>query len=126
MKKYVFIALISLVSLAVNWLALLINCWWLTPVSGLVIGGVLRPAWVSFCVSVCVGGFSWGLPLGILALQAPVTSTASAIEAVIGFPPTGGVLLIGLTLLAGCMLSAVGTWLSVALAPLPVRMDLRP
>jgi hypothetical protein len=121
MKKYVFVALRAISGVAVNWLALLVGWWWLTLFIGLTIGWMLRPALVDLCPSVSVGRLGWGLPLGVLALQAPVSSTANALESVSGLPPTGGTLVIVLTLLSGCILSVVGARAGVARAQLPRR-----
>jgi hypothetical protein len=114
MKKIAFIVLIGIVGVTINWLALLAGFWWLTPVIGLLIGLFLRPAGVGFLASLYVGGFGWGLPLAILATNAPVGRVANAIESVIGLSATGGVLMIVLTVVLGCMLSLLGTWVGIA------------
>ncbi|HEY1353417.1 MAG TPA: hypothetical protein VGF67_27730 [Ktedonobacteraceae bacterium] len=110
MKKAVFIGLIALVSVAVNWLALLAGWWWITPIIGL----FLRPAYVSLLLALCAGGLGWGLPLAVLAINAPVKSIANIVESVIGLSATGGVLIIVSTILLGCVLSAAGTWVGIA------------
>lgn len=113
MKKLSFVILIGIVSIAVNWLSLSVGWWWFTPVIGLLLGLFLRPAGVSFLSSICVGGLGWGLPLAVLALNAPVKSVANAVESVVGLLSTGGVAVIVLTILLGCVLSVIGTWVGV-------------
>lgn len=114
MKKTGLIVLIVLVGIAVNWLALLVGWWWITPVIGLLIGLFLRPAGVGLPVALCAGGLGWGLPLLVLALNAPVTSVASAVESVAGLSATGGLAILVLTIALGCILSIVGAWVGVA------------
>lgn len=114
MKKLGLLILIGLVGVAVNWLGLLAGWWWLTPIVGLLVGLVVRGAGASFLVSFCAGGLGWGLPLAVLAVNAPVKSVASAVEGVVGLSATGGVLIIALTVVLGCLLSIVGTWVGVA------------
>jgi hypothetical protein len=114
MKKVSLIVLIVVVSVAINWLALLAGWWWVTPLTGLLIGLFLRPAGGGFLASLCAGGLGWGLPLALLALSTPVKSLASAVESVVGYSSTGGVALIVLTVVLGCLLSTVGTWVGVA------------
>ena len=114
MKKIAFIVLIGIVGVTINWLVLLAGFWWLTSAIGLLIGLFLRPASVGFLSSLCVGGFGWGLPLAIMAISAPVGSVANAIESVIGLSATSGVLMIVLTVILGCILSMLGTWVGIA------------
>lgn len=114
MKRVGFVVLIAITGIIVNWLALQIGWWWLTPVVGLLIGVFLRPAGLSFLASLCAGGFGWGLPLAVLATNAPLKSTARAVESVVALSFTGGVLIIVLTIVLGCILSIVGTWMGVA------------
>lgn len=113
MKKTALAILSVVVSVAVNWLALLAGWWWITPVVGLLIGLFLRPVALGFLLALCAGGLSWGLPLALLALHAPVQSIANAIESIIGLSSTGGVALIVLTIVLGCVLSIIGTWVGV-------------
>lgn len=114
MKKTGLIILIALVGVAVNWLGLLIGWWWLTPLVGLLLGLIVRKAGVGFLASLCVGGLSWGLPLVLLATHAPVKSLANVVESVVGLSSTGGTAIIILTVVLGCILSLVGTWVGVA------------
>ncbi len=114
MKKFGLIILIVLVSVAVNWLGLLAGWWWLTPIVGLLLGLVMREAGAGFLASFCIGGLSWGLPLAVLATNAPVKSVANAVESVVGLSSTGGMAIIVLTVVLGCLLSMVGTWVGVA------------
>lgn len=114
MKKKGLVALVILVSVLVNWLALLGGWWWLTPVIGMFIGLTMRPIGLSFLVSICAGGLGWGLPLAILAMHAPVKSIANAVESVTALSATGGIAIIGLTVALGCVLSIVGSWVGVA------------
>lgn len=114
MKKGVFIVLIGGSSIAINWLALQIGWWWITPLTGLLIGFALRPASLGLLTSLCVGGLGWGLPLAVLALNAPVKNVANAVESVVGLSSTGGVAIIVLTVTLGCILSIAGTWVGVA------------
>jgi hypothetical protein len=110
MKKNGLIILVILVSVLVNWLALLGGWWWLTPIIGLFIGLTLRPIGMGILVSLCAGGLGWGLPLAILAIHTPVKSIANAVESVSALPATGGIAIIGLTVALGCVLSVVSSW----------------
>lgn len=114
MKKLGLIVLIVVVSVAINWLALLAGWWWVTALTGLLIGLFLRPAGGGFLASLLAGGLGWGLPLALLALSAPVKSLASAVESVVGYSSTDGVVIIVLTIVLGCVLSIVGTWVGMA------------
>jgi hypothetical protein len=49
-----------------------------------------------------------------MATNAPVGRVANAIESVIGLSATGGVLMMVLTVVLGCILSLVGTWVGIA------------
>lgn len=113
MKKLGLIFLIGVVSIAINWLALLAGWWWLTPATGLLIGLILRSTGLSLLTSLCTGGLSWGLPLAVLAINAPVKSVASAVESVVGFSATGGIAILVLTIVLGCVLSLTGTWVGL-------------
>ena len=83
------------------------------------IGLLLRPAWLAVVVSLSVGGLGWGLPLALLAFTAPVGRIAAAVEAVMRLPATSGTIIILLTVVLGCMLSLVGTWVGIAVRRLP-------
>ena len=113
MKRFVLLVLIAIVGTGVNWLALLVGWWWVTPVVGLLIGIFLRPAGVGFLASFCAGGLGWGLPLAVLAAQAPVGKVANTVESVIALSATGGALILVLTIVLGILLSVVGTWAGV-------------
>lgn len=114
MRKFGFVVLIVIVSIAINWFALLAGWWWLTPAVGLLIGLFFRPGGLSLLVSLWAGCLGWGLPLAVLAINEPVKSVASIIESVVGFSSTGGVLIIVLTIVLGCVLSTAGTWVGLA------------
>jgi hypothetical protein len=119
MKKVALIMLIGIIGIAINWLALLAGWWWLTPIIGLAIGLLLRPAGVGFLTSLCAGGLGWGLPLAVLAANAPVGRVANAVEGIVGLFSTGGVAILVLTIALGCILSVLGTWVGVAGRRLP-------
>jgi hypothetical protein len=114
MKKFALVVLIAVISVAINWLALVAGWWWITPATGLLIGLFLRPAGIGFLASLCAGALGWGLPLALLALNAPVKSVASAVESVVGYSSTGGAVILTLTIVLGCVLSIAGTWVGVA------------
>ena len=114
MKKTGLIVLIAIIGIAINWLALLAGWWWITPVIGLLIGLFLRPAGVGLLASLCAGGIGWGLPLALLAINAPVTGVANAVESAVGLSATGGAAILVLTIVLGCILSLVGAWVGVA------------
>lgn len=114
MKKSVLLVLIAILGIAIDWLALLAGWWWITPAIGLLIGLFLRPAGVSLPIALCIGGLGWGLPLAALALNAPVTRVAGAVESVVSLSATGGVAIFVLTIALGCILSIVGAWVGVA------------
>ncbi len=105
---------IGSVGLALIWLGGQVGWWWMTPMVGLGIGVVLRPAWLALVVSLVVGGLGWGLPLALLAASAPVRHLASAVESVMGLTATGGLVIMLATVLLGCILSIVGTWVGIA------------
>lgn len=113
MKKVGFIILVGLICVAINWLSLALSWWWVTPAVGLVIGLLIRGAGTSFLLSLCIGALSWGLPLALLATNAPVVRVANAVESMIGLSATGGILIIVLTVVLACVLSVVGTWVGV-------------
>lgn len=114
MKKSVLLVLMGVVGVALNWLGLLADWWWITPIMGLLIGLLIRRAGTGFLISLCMGSLGWGLPLAMLATNAPVGSVANAVESVIGLSATDGVSIIVLTIILGCVLSLVGTWVGVA------------
>jgi len=114
MKKLGLIVLIVVASVVINWLALLAGWWWVTVLTGLLIGLFFRPAGGGFLASLLAGGLGWGLPLALLALSAPVKSLASTVESVVGYSSTDGVVIIVLTIVLGGVLSIVGTWVGVA------------
>jgi hypothetical protein len=119
MRTFGFCLLIGLIGLALTWLSGLVGWWWVTPLVGVLIGLLLRPAWLALVTSLVVGGLGWGLPLALLAFTAPVGRTAAAVEAVFGLPATGGAIIILLTVVVGGVLSLVGTWVAIAARRLP-------
>jgi hypothetical protein len=120
MRKLGFYLLIGMIGLALAWLSGLAGWWWMTAIIGMLIGILMRPAWLAVLVSLAVGGLAWGLPLALLALNAPVGRIAAAVEAIIGLTATGGTIIILLTVVLGCMLSIAGTWIGIAARRLPV------
>jgi hypothetical protein len=119
MRTLGFCLLIGIIGLALTWLSGLVGWWWVTPLVGVLIGLLLRPAWLALVTSLAVGGLGWGLPVALLAFTAPVGHLAAAVDALIGQPATGGALIILLTVVVGCMLSLVGTWVGIAVRRLP-------
>jgi hypothetical protein len=113
MIKLVFMVLLVSAGVTVDWLALLIGWWWITPVVGLLIGLCKHSTFVGFLLTLCVGCLGWGLPLAVLAISAPVKGIASAVEDVIALSSTNGVAIILATLLLGGLLSVVGTYVGV-------------
>src|SRR5258708_915397 len=99
MKKFGLVVLIGIMSIAINWLVLTIGWWWFTPILGLLLSLLVRPVSISILTSLCVGGLSWGLPLAVLAVNAPIKSVANAVESVVGFSSTGGVVIIVSTII---------------------------
>ena len=123
MRRLGFCLVIGVIGLALTWLGGLVGWWWVTPVVGVLIGLLLRPAWLALVTSLAVGGLGWGLPLALLAFTAPVGRLAAAVDALfdglIGLPTTGGALIILLTIVVGGVLSLVGTWVAIAARRLP-------
>jgi len=119
MRKLGFFIAIGITGLALTWLGVQTGWWWLTPIAGLLIGLLLRPARLAILVALLAGGLGWGLPLAILAFSAPVGQVAAAVESVIGLTATGGVFIIVLTVVFGCALSVVGAWVGIAGRRLP-------
>ncbi len=119
MRTLGFCLLLGVSGLALTWLSGLVGWWWVTPLVGVLIGLLLRPAWLALVTSLAAGGLGWGLPLALLAFTAPVGRLAAAVEAVMRLPVTGWTSLILLTVVVGCVLSLVGTWVGIAARRLP-------
>ena|SRR2546422_6381241 len=119
MHRLGYCLLIGLSGLALTWLSGLVGWWWVTPIVGVLIGLLLRPAWLALVTSFAAGGLGWGLPLALLAFTAPVGRLAAAVDALIGQPATGGALIILLTVVVGGVLSLVGAWVGIAVRRLP-------
>ncbi len=119
MRRLGYCLLIGIIGLALTWLSGQVGWWWVTPIVGVLIGLLLRPAWLALVTSLAVGGLGWGLPLALLAFTAPVGRLAAAVEAVMPLPATGGALIILLTVVLGGVLSLVGTWVGIAARRLP-------
>ena len=123
MRRLGYCLLIGVIGLALTWLSGLLGWWWVTPLVGVLIGLLLRPAWLALVTSFAAGVLGWGLPLALLAFTAPVGRLAAAIDALfdrlIGLPATGGALIILLTVVVGAVLSLVGTWVAMAARRLP-------
>ena len=81
---------------------------------GMLIGLMLRLAWIAVLVSLAAGGLGWGIPLALLAFNEPIGRIAAVVEAVIGLTATVGTIIILLTVVLGCVLSIVGTWVGIA------------
>lgn len=113
MKTVALVILVSIVSITVNWLALLAGWWWITVGVGLLVGLFLRPASLSLWAAFWIGGLSWSLPLLILAIHAPVVRVADVVESIVGISDTGGILILVLTVVLGCVLSLGGTWVGI-------------
>jgi len=118
-RKLGFYILIGMIGLVLAWLSGQAGWWWMTAIVGLLIGMLLRPTWPAILVSLAAGGLGWGLPLALLALNAPVGRIAAAVEAAIGLTATGGTIIILLTVVLGCVLSIAGTWVAIAARRVP-------
>jgi hypothetical protein len=114
MRKIGFYILIGMIGLVLAWFSGQMGWWWMLPMVGMLIGIMIRPAWLALVTSLAVGGLAWGLPLALLAFNAPLGRIATAVEAVIGLTATGGTIIILLTVVLGCVLSIVGTWVGIA------------
>lgn len=110
MKIFGQMVLIGSICVAINWLSLLIGWWWITSLVGLLFGVFIRRAGTSFLLSLCTGGLSWSLPLALLVATTPMRSVANTVSSVIGLPANDGLLIIVLTVVLGCILSVLGTW----------------
>src|SRR5258708_36994255 len=108
MRKLGFYLVTGMIGLVLAWLSGQAGWWWMTAIVGLLIGILLRPTWLAILVSLAAGGLGWGLPLALLALNAPVGRIAAAVEAAIGLTATGGTIIILLTVVMGCVLSIAG------------------
>ncbi len=97
MRTLGFCLLLGVSGLALTWLSGQVGWWWVTPLVGVLIGLLLRPAWLALVTSLAAGGLGWGLPLALLAFTAPVGRLAAAVEAVFRLPATGGTIIILLT-----------------------------
>ena len=113
MRKIGLILLLAIIGVALTWLGGQLGWWWVTPIVGAVTGVALRPTRLALVVSFIVGGSGWGLPLALLAFNAPLGRIATAVEGLIGLTATAGVVIILVTVLVGCILSIVGTWVSI-------------
>jgi len=110
----VVLIIIGIMSLALIWIGSLLSWWWLTACVGLALGLLLRSTWLALGSSFVVSGLGWGLPLARLAASAPAGRVALAVESVIGLTSTGGLVIILITILLGCLLSLLGTWVGIA------------
>lgn len=123
MQRSAYRVLLGVVGLALIWLSGLMGWWWVTPIVGLLIGFLIRPALLSLMTSLAAGGLGWGLPVAFLAFTAPVGRLAHAIDALfdglIGLPSTGGALIILLTVVLGSLLCLVGAWVTIAARRVP-------
>lgn len=119
MHKLRFYMLIGIIGLVLAWLSGLVGWWWMTAIVGMLIGILIRPAWLALGTSLAVGGLGWGLPLALLAFNAPVGQIAAAVEAAIGLTATDGTTIILLTVVLGCVLSIAGTWVAIAARRVP-------
>src|SRR2546428_13711090 len=90
MHRLGYCLLIGLSGLALTWLSGLVGWWWVTPIVGVLIGLLLRPAWLALGTSFAAGGLGWGLPLALLAFTAPVGRLAGAAFALFWASHTGG------------------------------------
>ncbi len=114
MRTFGFYLLIGSTGLALTWLGVQSGWWWLTPIAGLLIGLLLRPARLAILIARVVGAVGWGLPLAILAFSSPLGQIAAAVESVIGLTSSGGAVIIVLTVVLGGVLSVVGAWVGIA------------
>ncbi|SRR5579885_3573184 len=115
MRKTALLLAIGCVELACSWLAISNGLWWISLFMGLFTTAFIRETRIALLIVLCVGSLSWGLPLAVLALHTPVGKSAMAVEGVIGLSSTGGMLIIGLTIALGCVLSLLGAWVGSAL-----------
>jgi hypothetical protein len=120
MRQSGFYLLIGIIGLVLAWLSGLAGWWWVTTIVGLLIGILVRPAWLVVLVSLTTGGLGWGLPLALLAFNAPAGRIATAVESAVGLTATGGTIIILLTVALGCLLSVLGAWVGIATRRLPV------
>src|SRR5258708_16511746 len=88
MRKLGFYIVTGMIGLVLAWLSGQAGWWWMTAIVGLLIGILLRPTWLAILVSLAAGGLGWGLPLALLALNAPVGRIPAAVEAPIWATPT--------------------------------------
>lgn len=123
MHKLVFSLVIGTIGLILTCLGGLIGWWWMTALLGLIIGIIIRPAWSAVTVSLGMGGLGWGLPLTIMAFNAPVSRTATAVESLIALTASNGAVIIALTIVLGCLLSVVGTWVGITSRNLFIGMN---
>lgn len=114
MRIFGFYLMIGITGLALTWLGVQSGWWWLTPIAGLLIGLLLRPARLALLVALVAGMLGWGLPLAILAFTQPVGPLAAAVESVVGLPSSGGAVIIILTVALGGVLCVVGAWVGIA------------
>lgn len=121
MKKSWLIPLIAAIGIAINWLSLLIGWWPITLLIGLVSGLLLPKKGMSFLIVCCVGCLSWGLPLLLLAINAPVGQVALAVESIIGISALHGIAIV-LTIILGGLLSIAGWWVGIAYRGLAIAL----
>ena len=119
MRKLGFYLLIGIIGLVLVWLSGQVGWWWVTAIVGMLFGILIHPAWLALVTSLAAGGLGWGLPLALLAFNVPIGRIAVAVEAAIGLTATGGTIIILLTVVLGCVLSLVGTWVGIAARRLP-------
>ncbi len=94
--------------------------WWVTFVTGLMLGLLLRRARRALASGLASGALAWGVPLAWLSLSAPVGGMAIVVSGILGIRGSPWPA-IALTVALGALLSVTGAWLGSALQAIGLR-----
>ncbi len=113
-SPYITLAL-TVLGVAVVWIANLAGLWWVTSLAGLAIGLVVQRGRVAFGLAALAGLLGWAAPLAIASVGLPIGQAASVVAGIMGFGTANGYLVVAVTVLLGLLLCLSGAWVGVAL-----------
>lgn len=110
---------ITLIAIAISLAGLFLGAWWLTFVSGLLLGAAIGRGRIAIPAGALTGLAAWGVGLAILQVNYGLGPSSSSLAAIMGFTGTPAIPLV-LTCLVGLLLGLTGAWLASALRGLLV------
>ena len=110
--------LILLVVILVNWGGNHLNAWYMTLITGLLLGLSYKKGGLAFVSTLLASLLSWGGELVAQSFVAPVMPAANMIAGVMGFGTHAGNVVIVLSVVFGVLLALIGTWLGRAIQAL--------